>query len=80
MKSKRLALYTFGIFRAPASDAVNQGFHDRNDRNFLHDHKASPFAFDFKTCFDEDDRPATIDSQRVKQNMRLNEQRQQQPS
>ena len=184
MKSKRLALYTFGIFRAPASDPVNQGFHDRNDRNFLiaetsegfiarsgyeeepgpeswgaqvfprfylergdgwtpstlslwkdlaspmafsyagihmeamrhgrewflkpawppyvlwwvewdhtptwdeavvrheflHDHKASPFAFDFKTCFDEDDRPATIDSQRVKQNMRLNEQRQQQPS
>lgn len=184
MTSKRLALYTFGIFRAPASDAVNQGFHDRNDRNFLiaetsegfiarsgyeeepgpeswgeqvfprfyleqgdgwspstlslwkdlaspmafsyagihmeamrhgrewflkpawppyvlwwvewdhtpswteavvrheflHDHKASAFAFDFKTCFDEDGRPATIDNQLVKQNMRLNEKRQQHPS
>lgn len=182
MKSKRLALYTFGIFRAPASDAVNQGFHDRNDHNFLvaetsegfiarsgydeepgpeswgvqvfprfysergdgwspstlslwkdlaspmafsyagihrdamrhgrewflkpawppyvlwwverdytptwteavvrheflHDHKASAFAFDFKTCFDEDGRSTTVDSQVVKQNMRLNEERQQQ--
>lgn len=27
----RLALLTFGIFRAPAEDPVNQGFHDRND-------------------------------------------------
>jgi hypothetical protein len=35
MNSKRTALYTFGIFRAPADDAVNQGFHDRNDRNLL---------------------------------------------
>ncbi|RWM39930.1 DUF3291 domain-containing protein [Mesorhizobium sp.] len=34
MKKNRIALYTFGTFRAPASDPVNQGFHDRNDRNF----------------------------------------------
>lgn len=27
----RLALYTFGVFRQPADDPVNQGFHDRND-------------------------------------------------
>lgn len=32
---KRVALYTFGIFRAPATDPSNQGFHDRNDVNFL---------------------------------------------
>lgn len=30
-----LALYTFGIFRAPADDAVNRSFHERNDINFL---------------------------------------------
>lgn len=35
MKERRLALYTFGVFRAPANDAVNQGFHDQNDINFL---------------------------------------------
>lgn len=183
MKSKRIALYTFGVFRAPADDAVNQGFHDRNDRNFLvaesssgfiarsgyddepgpeswgeqvfprfyvergdgwspstlslwkdlaspmafsyagihaeamrharewflkptwppyalwwveqdhiptwteavarheflHDHKASAFAFDFKTPFDEDGRPTTLDREAVRQNMRLNETRRQQP-
>jgi len=33
MTSKRLALYTFGVFRARAGDPVNQGFHDRNDLN-----------------------------------------------
>src|SRR4051794_22799614 len=33
MKSSRVALYTFGVFRAPPGDAANQGFHDRNDRN-----------------------------------------------
>lgn len=27
----KLALLTFGLFRAPAEDPVNQGFHDRND-------------------------------------------------
>jgi hypothetical protein len=35
MQRKRLALYTFGIFRAPADDAANRGFHERNDVNFL---------------------------------------------
>jgi hypothetical protein len=179
-KGKRLALYTFGIFRARASDAVNQGFHDRNDRNFevaelsegfiarsgyedepgpeswgeqvfprfyvergdgwspstlslwkdlaspmafsyagihaealrhgrewflkpawppyalwwvegdhtptwaeavirhefLHDHNASPFAFDFKMPFDEDDRPTMIDRDAVKRNVLSNEARQ----
>lgn len=34
MTEKRLALYTFGVFRAPADSSVNQGFHDRNDINF----------------------------------------------
>lgn len=35
MSAKRLALYAFGVFRAPADDPVNQGFHDRNDVNFV---------------------------------------------
>ena len=26
-----LALYTFGIFKKPAGDAANEGFHIRND-------------------------------------------------
>jgi hypothetical protein len=30
-----VALYTFGVFRAPAADPVNQGFHDRNERALL---------------------------------------------
>jgi hypothetical protein len=34
MQRRTLALYTFGIFREPSADPVNQGFHDRNDRNF----------------------------------------------
>ena len=28
----RLAVFTFGIFRTPADDPANQGFHDRNDK------------------------------------------------
>ena len=32
---KRLALYNFGMFRLPAGDPANQGFHDRSDPNFL---------------------------------------------
>lgn len=32
--ANRLALYTFGVFRLPSADPVNQGFHDRNDDNF----------------------------------------------
>jgi hypothetical protein len=32
---KRLALYNFGIFRKPSDDPANQGFHDRNEPNFL---------------------------------------------
>ena len=35
VKHKRLALYTFGIFREPADHPAIQGFHDRNDGNFL---------------------------------------------
>ena len=31
MASAQVALFTFGIFRAPADHPVNQGFHDRND-------------------------------------------------
>jgi Domain of unknown function (DUF3291) len=30
---RRLALYTFGIFRERSDHPVNQGFHDRNDGN-----------------------------------------------
>jgi hypothetical protein len=33
--ARRVALYTFGVFRAPAGHPVNQGFHDRNDINLL---------------------------------------------
>ncbi|QDL94788.1 DUF3291 domain-containing protein (plasmid) [Paroceanicella profunda] len=29
-----LALYTFGQFARPSADPANDGFHDRNDRNF----------------------------------------------
>jgi hypothetical protein len=39
---------------------------------------ASPYGFDFKTAFDEDGQPATIDRELVKRNMRLNEKRQRQ--
>lgn len=31
----RLAIYTFGIFRVPASDPVNRSFEARNDPTFL---------------------------------------------
>ena len=31
---KRLALYTFGMFREPSAHPVNDGFHQRNDRVF----------------------------------------------
>ncbi len=34
MTGKRLALYTFGVFRGSAADPANQGFHDRNDAAF----------------------------------------------
>lgn len=34
MTNGRVALYTFGVFRRPSGDSVNQGFHDRNDLNF----------------------------------------------
>lgn len=30
-----LALYNFSMFRVPSEHAANQGFHERNDRNFL---------------------------------------------
>ena len=33
MPDMLVALYTFGVFRAPANDPANQGFHSRNDRN-----------------------------------------------
>ena len=35
MAGMRLALYNFGMFREPSDHPVNQGFHERNDRNFL---------------------------------------------
>jgi hypothetical protein len=177
-----VALYTFGVFRAPANDPANQGFHARNDRNLLavqtaegfiarsgydgdpgpqswgvqvfprfyaergdgwspatlslwrdlespmafayagihsealshgrewfvkpawppyalwwvepdavpswdeavvrhehlHDHKASPFAFDFKTPFDRSGVPTEIDRERVRRYAGINEQRQRQ--
>jgi hypothetical protein len=31
----RLALYTFGVFRLPSEHPANDGFHARNDANFL---------------------------------------------
>lgn len=34
MNARRLAVYTFEIFREPAESPVNQGFYDRNERNF----------------------------------------------
>src|SRR5688572_79781 len=34
MTARRIALYTFGVFRRPADDPANRGFHDRNDVNF----------------------------------------------
>jgi hypothetical protein len=175
----RLALYTFGMFRARADDPVNQGFRDRNDLNFraaelsegfiarsgydgdpgpeswgkqvyprfyvergdgsspstlslwadlsspmafvyggvhaeamrhghewfvepawppyvlwwverdyqpiwaegtarheyLHDRKASPFAFDFKTAFDGEGRPATIDRAVLRRKIQSNQER-----
>ncbi|SEC26600.1 protein of unknown function [Rhizobiales bacterium GAS191] len=180
MTAKHLALYTFGVFRKPSADPVNQGFHDRNDRNlaaveasdgfiarsgyagdpgpvswgehayprffvdrrdghspstlslwedlcspmafayggihaealehgrewflepawppyvlwwleasevldwaqgvlrheYLHDHGASPFAFDFKSPFDEIGNPARIDREVIKQKMQINSLRQ----
>jgi hypothetical protein len=42
----------------------------------LHDHRATPFAFDFKSPYDEDDRPTAVDLEKVKRIMRLNEERQ----
>ena len=39
---------------------------------FLHDNKASPFAFDFKTPFDQDGKPAAIDRDAVRQKIGLN--------
>lgn len=35
MRSKRLALYTFGQFRELAEHPVNDGFHQRNETNLL---------------------------------------------
>ncbi|WP_315918915.1 DUF3291 domain-containing protein [Mesorhizobium sp. SP-1A] len=32
---KLLAIYNFGMFRRPTDDPVNEGFHRRNDLNFL---------------------------------------------
>lgn len=184
MVGKRVALYTFGVFRAPADDPLNQGFHDRNDINFViaelcegfiarsgyddepgpeswgsqvfprfyiergdgwspstlslwidlespmaftyagihaeamrhgrewflkpawppyalwwvegdhvptwteavirheyfHDHEASPFAFDFKTPFDENGCPTLINREAVKRMKRLNEKPHQHPT
>ena len=34
MSVRRLAVYTFEVFRQPAESPVNQGFYDRNERNF----------------------------------------------
>jgi hypothetical protein len=178
-----VALYTFGVFRAPANDPANQGFHSRNDRNLqaveaaegfvarsgydgdpgpeswgvqvfprfyvergdgwspatlslwrdleapmafayagihaealsrgrewfvkpawppyalwwiepgrgpswdeavvrhehLHDHGASPYAFDFKTPFDQNGRPTEIDRERVRRYARINGDRRREP-
>ena len=38
--------------------------------------RPSPFAFDFKTPFDEDGNPTSIDREMVKRTMRLNQERQ----
>ena len=43
---------------------------------FLHDNGPSPFAFDFKTPFDADGNPISIDREMVKRSMRLNQERQ----
>jgi Domain of unknown function (DUF3291) len=35
MSTKRVALYTFGMFIEPSKSPINDGFHARNDINFL---------------------------------------------
>ncbi|MBS3649579.1 DUF3291 domain-containing protein [Pseudaminobacter sp. 19-2017] len=55
MTKKRVALYTFGIFRAPATDAANQGFHDRNDRNLLAVERSEGFIA--RSGYDEEPGP-----------------------
>ena len=43
MSGKRLALYTFGLFRVPADTGVNDGFRDRNDDVFVEVERCAGF-------------------------------------
>lgn len=43
MQKRCVALYTFGVFRYPSAEPVNQGFHDRNDPNFRAVEESSGF-------------------------------------
>ena len=47
------ALYTFGIFRKPADDPANQGFHDRNDP--ILDYVADAPGFVARAGYDDED-------------------------
>lgn len=51
----RVALYTFGLFRKPADDPVNQGFFDRNDASMA-EVEAAP-GFIARSGYDGDPGP-----------------------
>ena len=53
----RIALYTFGIFRRPSADPVNDGFHARNDINLAAAEQAEGFIA--RSGYDGDPGPAS---------------------
>lgn len=53
----RLALYTFGIFRRPSADPVNDGFHARNDANLAAVEQSEGFIA--RSGYDGDPGPAS---------------------
>ena len=55
---KRLALYNFGMFKLAASDPANQGFHDRNDPNFLAAEQADGFIA--RSGYEDEPGPAEL--------------------
>lgn len=57
MKKRRLALYTFGIFRKPSADPVNDSFHARNDINLTAVEMAEGFIA--RSGYDGDPGPAS---------------------
>lgn len=57
MRTSRVALYTFGIFRRPSADPVNDGFHARNDNNLAAVERAAGFIA--RSGYDGDPGPAS---------------------